>query len=111
MRESQPGTFAEFWPYYVREHRQARTRIWHFVGTTLAIVAVAAAAVLQSGWWLLAAPFCGYAFAWLSHLWVEKNRPATFKYPLWSLLADFKMWALILTGRMRSEVERYVGPP
>jgi hypothetical protein len=102
-------SFAEFWPFYVREHRQRATRFWHFCGTTLALGMLAAAVALQL-WWLLAAvPVAGYAFAWLSHGLIEKNRPATFSYPLWSLIADFKMWAFIVSGRMAGEVAKING--
>jgi hypothetical protein len=102
-------SFAEFWPFYVREHRRRATRFWHFCGTSLALLVLIAALVMRQWLVLLAVPVCGYAFAWLSHLLVEKNRPATFSYPLWSLLADFKMWALIATGRMGAEMERILG--
>lgn len=102
-------SFAEFWPFYVREHSRRATRFWHFCGTTAALALLIAA--MARGYWpaLLAVPVCGYAFAWLSHLLVEKNRPATFTYPLWSLLADFKMWGLIATGRMGDEAARIAG--
>jgi len=99
-------SFAEFWPYYVREHSRPATRLWHFLGTTLALVILMTAIALRAWWYLAAVPLCGYALAWISHLAIEHNRPATFTYPLWSLLADFKMWGLIATGRMRAEVER-----
>ncbi len=99
-------SFAEFWPYYVREHSRLATRMWHFLGTTLALIILLTALVLRAWWYLAAVPVCGYALAWISHLAIEHNRPATFTYPFWSLLADFKMWGLIATGRMRAEVER-----
>lgn len=99
-------TFDEFWPFYLREHSEARTRALHYIGTTL-VVAVALAAVLTGNWWLLIAlPVAGYFFAWVAHFFVEKNRPATFTYPLWSLFADFKMWALWLAGRLGPELDR-----
>ena len=77
----------------------------HYAGTTL-VVLIAAAAVATRTWWLLPAmPVAGYAFAWASHLAVERNRPATFTHPLWSLRADFRMWRLWLTGRLGRELE------
>lgn len=99
-------SFAKFWPYYLREHSRRRTRTLHYIGTTL-VVALALAALLSGSWLLLLAlPVAGYFFAWIAHFTVEKNRPATFTYPLWSLAADFKMWWLWLTGRLRPELDR-----
>lgn len=99
-------TFAEFWPFYVGEHRRPGTRALHFAGSTLVLGLLAYA--LWSGrlLLLLLCPVCGYAFAWVSHFTIEKNRPATFKYPLWSLIGDWKMWGLMLTGRMGAELRR-----
>jgi hypothetical protein len=74
-------TFAEFWPFYLREHSKPRTRALHYVGTSL-VVALALAALVTANWWLLVAlPIAGYFFAWIAHFGVEKNRPATFTYP------------------------------
>lgn len=104
MREHQ--SFAQFWPFYLREHSKPRTRAYHYVGTSL-VVLFAIAALLTGRWWLLAAmPIAGYGFAWASHAAVERNRPATFTYPGWSLLADFKMWWMWLTGRLGPELEK-----
>ena len=99
-------TFAEFWPFYVGEHRKPVTRALHFCGSS-AVVVLALTAVLTQRWVLLpVAVVQGYAWAWVGHFGFEKNRPATFKYPLWSFAGDWKMWALMLTGRMGAEVKR-----
>jgi len=99
-------SFGEFWPYYLREHSKPRTRMLHYVGTTL-VVAIAILALLNGRWlWLLAIPVAGYGFAWVAHFRVERNRPATFTYPLWSLAADFKMWWFWLTGRLEGELSK-----
>ncbi|HET9752287.1 MAG TPA: DUF962 domain-containing protein [Myxococcales bacterium] len=99
-------TFAEFWPFYLREHAQPATRALHFAGTTLSLLLILCALALRRPWLLLGAAVCGYAFAWVGHFFVEHNKPATFKYPLWSLAADWKMWALALRGRLEPELRR-----
>jgi hypothetical protein len=99
------SSYEEFWPYYVSEHSLSTTRTLHFVGTAL-VLACLGAGVLVSPWWLLVAPFAGYGFAWVGHFFFEHNRPATFTYPLWSLRGDFRMFRLILLGRMGPELER-----
>jgi hypothetical protein len=105
--EHEPITnYAEFWDFYVAEHSQPLTRLFHFVGTSLGIVLLVL--FIKNGTYLYL-PLClvvGYAFAWFSHFVIEKNRPATFKYPLWSFISDYKMMFYMLTGRMNAEVER-----
>jgi len=98
-------SFEEFWPFYVAQHRRASTRALHFAGTTMVLGALSAGA-LVSPWCALAAPVVGYGPAWIGHFFFEKNRPATFTYPLWSLRGDFRMYRLMLTGRMAPEVDR-----
>ena len=98
-------TYEEFWPYYVSEHLGETTRRLHFVGT-LGVIACLVAAVLVSPWFIAAAFLSGYGFAWVGHFFFEKNRPATFTYPLWSLRGDFRMFRLTLLGRMPGELER-----
>ena len=99
-------TYAEFWPFYLREHSRPLTRTLHLVGTSLSLMLLVSAAATRSGRFLILALVCGYAFAWVGHFFVEHNRPATFKYPLWSFAADWKMWALALTGRLAPELQR-----
>jgi hypothetical protein len=99
-------SFDQFWPFYLREHAKPRTRALHYVGTSL-VVAIAVAAIVTGTWWLLVAmPLAGYGFAWVAHFKVERNRPATFTYPGWSLIADFKMWWMWLTGRLGPELAK-----
>jgi hypothetical protein len=104
--EARIATFREFWPYYVREHRKPITRALHFIGSTLVLAFVAAAVVTGRTWLLAVTPVVGYGFAWVGHFGFEKNRPATFKYPLYSFLGDWVMYGKILSGTMRAEVER-----
>jgi hypothetical protein len=99
-------SFEEFWPFYLREHSHPLNRALHFVGTTGVIACAAGAVLTANPMLLLAAPVCGYGFAWVGHFIVEKNRPATFTYPLWSLRADFKMYGKTLTGKLRAELDK-----
>ncbi len=101
-----PRSFAEFWPHYVLAHRHPVTRVFHLVGTLLAWALVVAAIALRNAWLVLAGLPLSYALAWFSHFFVEHNRPATFRHPLWSCLGDQKMVALMLVGKMGEEVRR-----
>lgn len=93
-------TFAEFYPFYLSEHRDRVCRRLHFIGTTLLLLTVVLAAATTL-WSLLAlVPVVGYGFAWVGHFFFEKNRPATFRYPLYSLIGDFVMFRDMLTGRV-----------
>jgi hypothetical protein len=93
--------FAEFYPYYLGEHSDPTCRRLHVLGTSLAIAAAVAAVVLRE-WWLLAAvPVAGYGFAWIGHVFFERNRPATFRHPLYSLAGDFAMFRDVLRRRIR----------
>ena len=101
MPEQQFKTFAEFWPHYLSEHSKSATRVMHCLGTLVAI-AVVIFTIAGGKWWLSPiALIPGYAFAWVAHFFIEKNRPATFTHPLWSFLGDWKMLALILSGRLK----------
>jgi hypothetical protein len=93
------STYREFWPFYLSEHSHPVNRWLHFVGTSIAVVFVVAAIVAADPVYLLAALFSGYGFAWFGHYFIEKNRPATFKYPVWSFVSDWRMWLLMLFRR------------
>ena len=100
-------SFEEFWPFYVGEHRNPLNRKLHFIGSSLGLAwGLGSLATLQ--WWAFpVAPVIGYGFAWVGHFFVEKNKPASFKYPLWSFRADWVMWSKILRGKMDAEVDKY----
>jgi hypothetical protein len=98
-----PPTFAsfrEFYPYYLGEHAHPVNRRLHFVGTSLVLLLLVVSPIVDVRL-LWALPVAGYGFAWVGHFVVEKNRPATFRHPLWSLMGDFKMYADILAGRVQ----------
>ena len=105
MSERPCRTYADFWPYYLREHSDPRTRAIHYAGTALVLAFAVLLAATGNWLWLLAMPLAGYGFAWASHAAVERNRPATFAYPAWSLAADFRMYWLWLTRRIGRELE------
>lgn len=91
--------YADFWPHYLREHAKPETRMLHYVGTAMTF-AFAGVAVVLGGWWWVLVPIAGYGMAWPAHFAVERNRPATFTYPLWSLVSDYRMFFLWASGRL-----------
>lgn len=104
MQQNRPRSFtsfAEFYPYYLSEHKNRTSRRLHFCGT-LAVLSIAVCTLFGviNAWWLLALPLCGYGFAWLGHFVFEKNRPATFQHPFYSLAGDFVMFKDMLIGRI-----------
>src|SRR5262245_1893458 len=99
-------SFQDFWPFYVREHSKPGCRLLHFIGSSAGLVCLILTVVTAQLWWILLGLLIGYGLAWIGHFFIEKNRPATFKHPLWSLMADWKMWRLTLIGRMRDELDR-----
>jgi len=101
MADRQFKSFREFWPFYLGEHSKPATRLLHCIGTLTALGTVIALIGVGKWWLFPLALVPGYAFAWISHFFVEKNQPATFTYPLWSFMGDWKMLAMMLTERLR----------
>ena len=100
-------TYADFWPFYLGEHAKPSTRAVHYFGTIGSAVVLVWALASQDWWWLLVVPFLGYGPAWFGHFFIEKNRPATFEAPLWSLISDYRMCGLFLAGRLDNELMQY----
>jgi len=99
-------SYADFWPYYLQEHAKPATRTLHFIGSGLAVATAASAIVTWHAWLGGAALLAGYGPAWIAHFFVEKNRPATFTYPIWSLISDFRMAFTWLTGSLDEELAK-----
>ena len=97
---SRVASFREFYPFYLSEHANRISRRLHFIGSCGVLLLVALAIVRGNAWWLLAALLCGYGFAWVGHFFFEKNRPATFKHPLYSFIGDWVMFKDILRGKI-----------
>lgn len=92
-------TLKDFYPYYLQEHQNPVCRKLHFVGTGLLFLILGAALYTGNYFWLIAIPFVGYGFAWVGHFFFEKNKPATFQYPFFSLASDFVLFYDLLTGK------------
>ncbi len=103
--EKRYETLKEFYPYYLTEHSNFTSRAFHFVGTGLFIGLTIYASIIGPVWLLALAPVCAYFFAWIGHFVFEKNKPATFKYPLLSLVSDFIMFYHILTFQISTKIE------
>jgi hypothetical protein len=94
------ASFSEFWPYYLSEHANTLNRRLHFVGTTFVNLILLSALFTGQPKLLMACPLFGYGFAWVGHFIIEKNRPATFRHPIWSLMGDYKMYFYMLQGKL-----------
>ncbi len=103
--EKKYKTFWSFYPYYLTEHSNPICRLTHYIGTSGLILVVAAAIYYSNAKILFLLPVVGYGFAWLGHFVFEKNKPATFQYPLYSLGSDFVMYFHFLTGKIDKKVE------
>ena len=99
-------SYRDFWPYYLREHAKPETRAIHYFGTGLATATLLIAIVTRRPWLLLVMLLAGYGPAWFGHFFVEKNKPATFTYPMWSLFSDFRTAVLWMTGRLGPELDK-----
>lgn len=105
-------TLKDFYPYYLTEHSDPTCRLFHYVGTTLLLVIIAISIVLSAPKMLFLIPVVGYGFAWIGHFVFEKNKPATFQYPFYSLASDFIMYFHFLTGQIDTklaEAKKIVG--
>jgi hypothetical protein len=110
-KEYKYKTLKDFYPYYLTEHQDAVSRALHFIGTGGFLFIVAYALITQTWWMLLLSPVCGYGFAWVGHFVFEKNKPATFVYPAYSLASDFIMFYHIITlqiGRKMAEAKQII---
>ncbi|HET7300334.1 MAG TPA: DUF962 domain-containing protein [Oleiagrimonas sp.] len=94
-------TFRQFYPYYLSEHTNRMCRRLHFVGSCGVLIVIVAVILGASPWWLLLAPVIGYGFAWVGHYGFEKNHPATFRHPLYSLMGDWMLFWQMLSGQRR----------
>jgi hypothetical protein len=101
-----PRNFAEFWPTYLREHRNPSNRHLHVLGTGVSFLLLGLAAVTENPFFLLGGIFVGYGCAWIGHFFIEHNRPATFRAPFFSLIGDWRMFYLTVNGKMKAELER-----
>jgi hypothetical protein len=94
-------SFAEFYPFYLTEHSNLTCRRLHFVGSSLSLLCLLALVLTRNPWWLLAGLLCGYGFAWVGHFGFEKNKPASFKRPLYSFMGDWAMYRDIWLGKVK----------
>jgi len=94
------SSFRDFYPFYLSEHMNPVCRLLHFIGTGLVISLISISIIYSNKAWIYA-PLCGYSFAWIGHFVFEKNKPATFTYPVYSLIADFVMFFHLLIGKQK----------
>ncbi len=95
------ASFRDFYPFYLSEHADRRCRRAHFIGSCLVLLVLALALLSRNPWLLILMPLIGYGFAWFGHMRFEKNRPATFSHPLYSLMGDWVMFWQMLRGKIR----------
>lgn len=106
--EKEYETLEAFWPFYLSEHSKETNRMLHFIGTSFGLLFLFRSFYKKNSYLVLCGLAIGYGFSWIGHFIVEKNTPATFKYPLKSFLSDWRMFYLVLTGKIDKEVEELV---
>jgi hypothetical protein len=94
-------SMAEFYPFYLSEHRHPVSRVLHYIGTWASVLSLVALLVTAEPLWLFGVLGSGYSFAWLGHFRFERNKPATFRFPFYSLASDFRMWWELNLGKLR----------
>ena len=105
LTERRYKSFADFWPFYLAEHSKPGTRWLHLIGTVVG-TSVMVYFIVSGRWWFFPLGFIpGYGAAWFAHFVIEKNKPATFQYPLWSFMGDYKMIGMMLSGKMDKNVK------
>jgi hypothetical protein len=100
-------TLQDFWPFYLGEHSNDINRKFHFTGTFLGLILFILSLFKKKPLFIVYGFLIGYAFAWVGHFFVEKNKPATFKYPIKSFISDWKMFYFMLSGKLKDELDKY----
>ncbi|MDB4859271.1 DUF962 domain-containing protein [Candidatus Marinimicrobia bacterium] len=101
MKTNKFNSFSEFYPFYLSEHKKNLTKIYHMIGS-LTVISLIIFSIYSTNYkYLCFTPIAGYGFAWYSHFFIENNKPATFKYPLYSFIGDWIMFKDIITGKIK----------
>ena len=103
QRSPNDAAFMKFWQRYLRDHARYGTRVLHFVGNCLAVVALVLGVVMLDPVIPVVGVFIGYVFAWTGHVLVEHNRPSMAAHPLWSFICDVRMFRLWVGRRLNAD--------
>lgn len=104
--ESRYNSLKEFYPFYLSEHQNKTSRVLHFIGTCLFFILIFSAIAFSNYWILFLVPIVGYGFAWIGHFFYEKNKPATFQYPFFSLASDFILFFDLILGKEKFDPKK-----
>ena len=99
-------SYEDFWPIYLREHMNKTCRVLHYIGSSWAILCMLMLVITLNWIWFVAGFVGAYGMAWIGHYGFEKNRPATFQYPLWSFASDWRMFARFLSGKLTADLQQ-----